>query len=219
MVKVKRTFPAPDSLETEKKKVGGSYSGADVVERLKNDFHNKCYICELKDLQDPQIEHLLPHKNGKDKDRKFDWENLFWSCGHCNGVKNQSKYEGKILDCCRRDPEEAISFGLQEDNVSVRAKRDSDEEAVMTAQLVQEVFNIRNTGMRVYKSDLRMRMLQEEMNVLYAKLDAYRKNPTSKVCLRTLQVLLKRESAFAAFKRCYIREHAAEFPGLTEYIA
>lgn len=33
------------------------------------------------------MEHLLPHKNGKYLDRKFDWNNLFWACGHCNNVK------------------------------------------------------------------------------------------------------------------------------------
>lgn len=87
MVKVERSFPAPKSLAMEAKKKDGSYSGMDVIERLKEDFNNKCYICELKDLQDPQIEHLLPHKNRKYLERKFDWNNLFWVCGHCNNVK------------------------------------------------------------------------------------------------------------------------------------
>ncbi len=64
MVKVKRTFPAPASLEIE-------------IRQLRDDFHNKCYICEMKNLQDPEVEHLLPHKNGKYWDRKFDWNNLF----------------------------------------------------------------------------------------------------------------------------------------------
>ena len=68
---------------------------------------------ELKGLQDPQIEHLLPHKNGKWPDRKFDWENLFWACGHCNRVKNQKKYEEGILNCCQRDPEEAMPFSSE----------------------------------------------------------------------------------------------------------
>lgn len=62
MVKVDRSFPAPASLAAEAKKKTGSYSEPDVVGRLRQDFHNKCYICELKDLQDPQVEHLLPHK-------------------------------------------------------------------------------------------------------------------------------------------------------------
>ena len=48
MVKVKRSFPAPDSLAEEAKKVNGKYDKPDVIERLKKDFHNKCYICEMK---------------------------------------------------------------------------------------------------------------------------------------------------------------------------
>ena len=44
MVKVERSFPAPKSLAMEAQKKDGSYSGMDVVERLKEDFNNKCYI-------------------------------------------------------------------------------------------------------------------------------------------------------------------------------
>lgn len=99
MVKVERSIPAPESLVQEMKKVDGKYDRADVVERLKIDFNNKCYICELNDLQDPQIEHLKPHYAGKYIDRKFEWNNLFWSCGHCNGIKNQRKYDEHIIDC------------------------------------------------------------------------------------------------------------------------
>jgi len=75
-------------LAIEAEKTSGSYEKEDVVAQLKKDFHNKCYICEIDKLQDPQVEHLRPHKNGKYKDKKFDWNNLFWSCGHCNNVKN-----------------------------------------------------------------------------------------------------------------------------------
>ncbi|MDM8295932.1 hypothetical protein QUW58_12075 [Enterocloster aldenensis] len=129
MVKIERSYPAPESLLKEAAKINGSYAQPDVVERLKRDFHNKCYICEMKELQDPQIEHLLPHKNGRYKEREFDWDNLFWACGHCNGVKNQSKYDDGILDCCKRNPEEAIIFDLREDNVSVIPKNQEDLEA------------------------------------------------------------------------------------------
>ena len=65
MVKVERSFPAPASLALESQKANGSYSMPDVVKQLKEDFHNKCYICELNELQDAQVEHLLPHLDGK----------------------------------------------------------------------------------------------------------------------------------------------------------
>lgn len=218
MVKVERSFPAPDSLAEEARKVDGKYDKPDVIERLKKDFHNKCYICEMKELQDPNVEHLLPHKNGKYPERKFDWENLFWSCSHCNGVKNNGKYDNGILDCCKDDPEKVLSFSLENDDVTITILDADNELQKRTAQLVTEVFSLKNTGMRIYRSDQRLKLLQKEMNVLYKQLEKLHKKPESKVIMRMIESLLRRESAFAAFKRCYVREHANEYPELQKYV-
>lgn len=58
----------------------------------------------------------------------------------------------------------------------------------------------------------------KEMNVLYKQLEKIHKNPNSKVTMMTIRSLLRRESAFAAFKICYVREHAAEYPDLQKYV-
>lgn len=50
MVKIERSFPAPASLAIESAKLSGKYDKPDVVEQLRKDFHDKCYICEMKDL-------------------------------------------------------------------------------------------------------------------------------------------------------------------------
>lgn len=218
MVKVERSFPAPDSLAEEARKADGKYDKPDVIERLKKDFHNKCYICEMKELQDPNVEHLLPHKNGKYPERKFDWENLFWSCSHCNGVKNNGKYDNGILDCCKDDPKKVLSFSLENDDVTITILNADNELQKRTAQLVTEVFSLKNTGMRIYRSDQRLKLLQKEMNVLYKQLEKLHKKPESKVIMRMIESLLMRESAFAAFKRCYVREHANEYPELQKYV-
>lgn len=219
MVKIERSYPEPASLAIEAQKASGKYDKPDVVEQLRKDAHDKCYICELKGLQDPVVEHLLPHKDGRYPERKFDWNNLFWSCGHCNGVKNQKKYDEGIIDCCVQDPEELISFKLINEDVIVRAKDNTDKKSVLTAMLVWEVFNLKNTGMRVNKSRIRFRELNQEMNKLYHALDELGKNPDSKVVLRKLKAMLRRESAFAAFKRGYIRDNENRFPQLMTYIA
>lgn len=218
MVKVERTFPAPTSLEIEAKKASGKYDKPDVIKQLRENFHDKCYICEIKNLQDPEVEHLLPHENGKYPERKFDWNNLFWSCGHCNKVKNQEKYTGRIIDCCIEDPEELIFFRLKDGNVEVVAKDNDNERAILTSTLVYEVFNLKNTGMRIYKSDMRLQELNKEMNILYENLSALKRNPNSKVVMRKLKALLRRESKFAAFKRNYIRENTKEYGQLISYI-
>lgn len=218
MVKIDRTFPAPTSLAVEAKKKSGKYDKPDVVKQLREDAHDKCYICEMKGLQDPVVEHLVPHKDGKYPDRKFDWNNLFWACGHCNGVKNQDKYDTGVIDCCRKNPEEVIAFRLRNEEVEVEAKDILDKEAVLTATLVQEVFCLKNTGMRVYKSEMRFQELNKEMNKLYDNLAELKKKPDSKVVLRKVKALLRRESAFAAFKRNYIRENKERYPELMSYI-
>lgn len=219
MVKVERSFPAPASLKEEAAKKNGNYSEKDVVERLKEDFHDKCYICELKELQDPQIEHLLPHKNGKYPERKFDWNNLFWVCGHCNSVKNQNKYDNGIIDCCQTDPESKIIFHCNQENIELISKvNPSDQETERTMMLIDEVFNLKNTGMRVEKSSIRFKSLQKEMNLLFDNLELLRNQPDSKLVKRKLKALLRRKSAFAAFKRTYVRDHISEYPALEEYL-
>lgn len=219
MVKVERTFPAPESLAAESQKANGSYSEPDVVMQLKSDFHDKCYICGLNHLQDPQIEHLLPHKNGRFPERKFAWENLFWACGHCNSVKNQEKYDAGIIDCCVEDPEKRIRFVLLNGDVEVCARNKQDGKASLTAELVAEVFNLKNTGMRIHKSEMRVRELTCEMNKLYNAIEELCDHPDSIFAMRKVKALLRRESRFAAFKREYIRENREIYPRLAEYIA
>lgn len=218
MVKIERSFPAPESLAEETRKVNGRYDKQDVIEQLKEDFHNKCYICELKGLQDPNVEHLLPHKNGKYPERKFDWENLFWSCGHCNGIKNNSKYDEGILDCCKSDPEKSICFRLTNNDVAIAVSDPENEILSRTASLITEAFSLKNTGMRIYTSDERVKQLQKEMNLLYKQLEKIHNDSGSKVTMRIIRSMLRRESAFAAFKRCYVRDHAMEYPELQQYV-
>ena len=218
MIKIERSFPAPASLAVESKKVSGTYEKRDVVERLIKDFYNKCYICEMDKLQDPQVEHLLPHKNGRYPERKFDWNNLFWSCGHCNGIKNQEKFDVGIIDCCKTDPEQVLFFRLKEETVQILTKDEKNTQAVLTAELIDEVFGKKNTAMRIYKCDMRFQELNQEMNKLYDSIEELQDNPESKFALKKLKALLRKESRFAAFKRNYIRENGKKYPQLLEYI-
>ncbi len=41
-------------------------------------------------------------------DLKYDWNNLFWSCAHCNNLKNAG-YE-PILDCSQVDVDMKVAF-------------------------------------------------------------------------------------------------------------
>ena len=129
-------------------------------------------------------------------------------------MKNEKKYIGGIIDCCKEDPEELICFRLRDGNVEVVAKDKDNVKATLTSILVYEVFNKKNTGMRICKSDMRLQELNKEMNILYENLEALKRNPDSKVIMRKLKALLRRESKFAAFKRNYIRENINEYEQL-----
>ena len=56
------------------------------------------------------------------------------------------------------------------------------------------------------------------INKLYDSIEELENNPDSKVALRKLRALLRRESRFAAFKRNYIRDNKHKYHQLLEYI-
>ena len=94
----------------------------------------------------------------------------------------------------------------------------SNHEAVMTADLICEAFNLKNSGIRIAACQIRMDSLQQEMGKLYKALIQYKKKPESKLNRKNIQVLLRREGAFAAFKRFYVKSHLEEYFGLEEFL-
>ena len=98
MINIKRSYPAPSSLEREKVKKSGKYNLQDVIDMLDVDFKSKCYLCEIKATAF-EVEHLVAHENNIDL--KFDWDNLFLSCRHCNNIKS-NKFNN-ILYCTKED--------------------------------------------------------------------------------------------------------------------
>lgn len=213
MVKIERTPTAPASLAA-----GKSYNEPDVIAQLEADSHGKCYLCEGKDfMAGIVVEHLLPHHNGKFPDRKFDWNNLFYSCSHCNSVKNQAKYEENVIDCCRTDPEKLICQELVGGVVCVTPLAGTPE-ASNTAELIRDCFELRNTGIRVIECRNKVRDLQGRMTQLHDELDAYRETKSAG-SLRRLRGMLRREAKYAGFSRAYVRAHLSEYPDLEEYVA
>lgn len=216
MVKVERTPQAPTSLAVEKQKANGKYNLPDVVNLLYNDFGGKCYICEIDKLQSSEVEHLKPHHNGQFRDRKFDWNNLFLSCPHCNSVKNQKKYNDLIIDCCQIDPEQVLIQELIEGHVKVSLLTESSE-AKATANLIKECFEYTNTAIRTKECEVRIEALQTVMTILYKQLSKYHKHRTPQL-ERTLRAMLDRKYKFAGFTRTYVRNHLDHYPELKQYV-
>lgn len=218
MIKIERSAKAPESLKAQK-----SYTEPDVIQLLQKNFHKKCYICELGELSDSVVEHLLPHHNGEYIERKFDWNNLFLSCPHCNSVKNRARYECNIIDCCRIDPETLIDHRVNEKKVYVTCRYGIEsEEAKNTAALVQDCFELRNTGIRTagaeYRTEqLRLTKFRFERNLRkYMQMDS--DTPQKQRLFRTLRGMISRKSKFSGFMRTYIRDHKYEYPEIYELV-
>lgn len=217
MVKCDKHPIAPPSLAVEKKKgKNGKYNMPDVIKQLAIDFNKKCYICELANISDPEVEHLIPYHGGKDIESMFDWNNLFLSCHHCNGLKNKQKYEGRIINCCIQDPEKHIHCQYNNGDV-VASSLDEDEKSIMTAELINEVFNLKDSGTRIYASDARLEKLKEEMLLLTDMLIEYEKAPSDGLKHR-IKILLDRKRAFAAFKRDYVRDNIVKYQDLLMFV-
>lgn len=106
MIYYRKSQPAPEELSKEKQKSSGSYRVKEVMERVREDFYDKCYICGQKNPTNINVEHFRPHEGNRDL--KFEWNNLFWSCSHCNNTKS-NKYK-KILNCTKKEDRVEESF-------------------------------------------------------------------------------------------------------------
>ncbi len=87
-----------------------AYREGAVFEQLENDFYNKCYICEDNEVTSINVEHFDPHR-GTSPDKKYDWNNLFYSCAHCNGIKHD-KFS-PLLNCTTESDKVWESLELQ----------------------------------------------------------------------------------------------------------
>ncbi|MBS5884473.1 MAG: HNH endonuclease [Clostridium sp.] len=215
MIKVDRNknfdqiITAKDVLKREKEKLSGSYNQPEVIDALKLIFSNKCYICENKKVTSYNIEHLRPHRD-QDMDLKFDWDNIFLVCGHCNNIK-LSRYEN-ILDCTKVDVDEVISFRKEgnfawDEYIEIKPIVDS-EEVDETVDLLKKVYN-GTTAMKEMeavniKKELRNEIIKF-MNIIneYWEAEGEDKEDAKYLIIREL----KPSSPFAAFKRWIVRDN------------
>lgn len=195
------------SLAAEKAKKQGTCNTPEVNEALAETFHGKCYLCENREVTSWEIEHFHPHR-GND-DLKFDWNNLFWSCRHCNNTKGDM--DTPILDCTKTDVDDAIAFRPQirlDADSLVFAPVDASEATKNTCKLLADVHYGRTTQKKMEAKILRRRIIK----ALFAlEQDIWEYGKRSGEDKKDIAAKIKRElkntSEFAAFKRWYIRDH------------
>lgn len=208
MIKITKS-PEPAQLAVERKKNNGSYRHPDIVNVIRRDFYNRCYLCEANP-QSINIEHLVPHRDVHDL--KFKWDNLFWSCGHCNNIK-LAKYDD-ILDCTTQaDIEDILIYQFEPfptENVHIKITHLHKEklQVKQTQALLQNIFNGTTTLKSIESNGLRKLITSELINLqsLLRDLDNENKSEEEIADIKLkLTSALSPKSLFASFKRSKVK--------------
>lgn len=218
MFNVLRDETAPASLQNRQ-----SYSEQDVWDALSRVFNKKCYICETKEPNDINVEHFEPHLS--DPDKKFDWGNLYFSCGRCNNIK-LAKYD-ELIDCC--DPRIDVLRAIKHvppvtpyaKSLRIEAQHE-DEKTKLTAELIEKVFNSTHTPNKtVSASFLRKRVFQQFNLFLDLQRDYFDELtlPTEKdTALERMKLLIKASSQYSAFISWCVLDDDELAPLLNDFI-
>jgi hypothetical protein len=218
----RKNKPVDNTKKAKKIKIGGKYdcghtgneledSKNCVRERIKNDFKNKCYICEKKEFDNINIEHFKSHRN-EDINLKFDWDNLFFACSYCNGIKN-SKYPefDNILNCTCEDDFKKDSLAYHCNSHFPKEKVDikaliANNVILNTRDLLLNVFN-GTTPQQIQGSyNLRKNLIKEYKKFIddmfeYNNTEQYNKEYYKRKIISHLH----KSSPFVSFKRQFIR--------------
>jgi hypothetical protein len=201
MIKINKR-PLPDGVMIAK---DADYRGGTVFRMVTEDCHNKCYICEDSVHTAPNVEHRISHRG--DSALKYDWNNLFLSCSHCNNTKSD-KYDG-IIDPTEVDPEQFIELSIDVDDelremVIVR-KTDGGADVDITVNLLNAVYNGGRTDIKQYACLQLKNKLSNELSWFRQKIEDYRDTATDER-RAAIDYRLSDESVFAAFKRKIVRD-------------
>lgn len=209
MINFHKTYPEPPDLTIERTKTSGNYRTAGVLKMLKEDFHDKCYICEFKNPISINIEHFLPHKGNHNL--KFNWGNLFLSCAHCNNIKSD-RFDN-ILNCINRDDyiENKIKLSLAPPYITRKVEivtLSEDIKTLNTATLLDQVYNGTTIMKQIESNYIREALSTELLSFTKLILEYFTTNvPSLKEYLKIkIESELHVSSAFVAFKRAIIKE-------------
>lgn len=201
MFNVTRPDESPASLN---KKV--RYDGQDVYDKLKEIFHDKCYICETKSPQDINVEHFDAHLN--DKEKKFSWKNLYFVCSRCNNIKGDRF--NNLIDCCNPNEDVYRSLRLLPPYTPyageiVVESRLNNPKAESTVDLLRKVYNGKGTVNKAVSAEFLRTKIFESLNNL---LDLVRNwhSPLSLIhekedALARMRLLIQPDAPYSAFMR------------------
>jgi uncharacterized protein (TIGR02646 family) len=222
MIFAAKTQPAPPCLANEKIKASGTYRCDDVLHTIKKDFHNKCYICEQRQPTTINVEHFIPHRGNRDLE--FDWDNLFYACGHCNNIKSDRGIYDNILNVTieSHEVDKKIRYHINPypKEKAVFQAIENSEIVNNTVTLLDAVYNGTTTLKKIEAGNLRDNLLKE-IRLFQDWLCKYYLEPNLPEELERIkhEIIrhLRSTSAFSAFKRWIIRDNESMRADFGEY--
>ncbi|MBA5601739.1 HNH endonuclease [Pectobacterium aroidearum] len=205
MFNVTRTQPSPPSLANNT-----SYRYPDVIQALQAMFHGKCYLCEQDSISDPEVEHFVPH--GENTALKFGWNNLFYSCRRCNGIKSNTHRD--LLDCTDSRVnvfEEIVHYAgnAAVGEIEIKANlAQPSKETINTVDLLKKCFNEETTGLKaVSKESLLEKLLDDFNEFMTHRNSLVNKRSTSQVVSQakeSLMIMCSEDYPFSVFWKWHI---------------
>lgn len=209
-------------LDEEKQKKAGTYRKPEIIEAIKDEFNNKCYLCEQKGVTSINIEHFKPHRG--DKDLQFDWNNLFFACMHCNNTK--SDIYDDILNPSneQEDVEAFIHYSirnlLKNSTVEIEAV-DKSAKTIKTVQLLNAIYNGTTTMKSIEAINIK-KLLVNELVKFTTYLREYENDDLElderEHYERQIRKGLSKKSPFTAFKRQIIKDESYLYSLFSKYI-
>lgn len=206
MIYSKKTEVPPASLATEKLKASGKYNSQDVLDLLKSDFNNKCYLCESSNITSLNVEHFISHQGNVDL--KFDWQNLFYACGHCNNTKLALPKYDNILNCT--DINAGVDTKIKYDmppfpKAEVKlTPLVSEVKVCNTVDLLMDIYNGTTPTKKIEASNIKDNILKEIVAFqrrLLEYFDSRNTEEEAEEIEKDIAKMLRPSSPFTAFKK------------------
>ncbi|MBT0111949.1 HNH endonuclease [Vibrio alginolyticus] len=188
-----------------------NYDIAGVREMLYNDFKGICYICGYSNPSNA-IEHFRPHRS-VDRVKMFDWNNLFYACEHCNGIKSD-QYEN-LIDCTSIKQIDS-KFIFKFDPTRPKRRRviieDNGSQSPDTVELISLVFSIETTPKRKMGAQTLEKQLATSLRNFDLFVDAWKADPSDQNMEQIIKDQVNNKTDFAAFIRWKVRLDNVNYP-------
>jgi hypothetical protein len=193
---------------------GFKYNDNAIERQVKDDFFDKCYLCEEKVPRHLEVEHFYPQAHYPHL--VHHWDNLLCICQKCNKIRPKqinTTNEDEVLNCCEEDVEVLIQLRFLAKEKKVEITGSSQQKIKNTIELLDRIHNGGNKTKSNSYSDLQ-KLIVKELAKLEEDITNLMNYQLEKPFKDKIKQRLSRQSAFMAIKRTYINDFNPEFTEL-----